>query len=156
MIIKKATLKDYDKFFKLFCEVQDIHNNLYPRIFKKPSKKTMSKKVFKQYIDDRKSYIFITYDDNSPIGYVYIVIKPKVNTPLQLKSRSIYINQICVTEQFRKKGVAKKLIGQIIKLAKSKNINSIQLDVWGLNEHAQSSFKKLGFEAFNVKMELKV
>ncbi|EKE10601.1 MAG: GCN5-related N-acetyltransferase [uncultured bacterium] len=156
MIIKKATFKDYEEVFKLFCEVQDIHNSLYPEIFKKASRKTMSKKMFKQYIDDKKNAILMAYYNNSPIGYIYITIKAKANSPIHFKPRTVYINHICITEPFRKKGVAKKLIGQIIKLAKSKNIYSIQLDVWGLNENARNSFSKLGFKTFNEKMELKV
>lgn len=156
MIIKKAALKDYEEVFKLFCEVQNIHNSLYPGIFKKASKKTMSKKIFKQYLNDRKNSILIAYDKNSPVGYIYITIKPKANSPIHFKPRAVYINHICVTEKFRGKGVATKLIDQIIKLAKSKNIYTIQLDVWAMNKNAKNSFNKLGFKTFNEKMELKI
>lgn len=156
MIIKKATFKDYEEVFKLFCEVQNIHNSLYPDIFRKASNKTMSKKMFKQYIDDRKNSILVAYDKNSPIGYIYITIKPKANSPIRFQPKTVYINHICVTEKFRGKGVATKLIDKIIELAKSKNIHSIQLDVWAMNENAKNSFNKLGFKTFNEKMELKV
>ncbi len=156
MIIKKATFKDYDFFFKLFCEVQNIHNALYPEIFKKSSKRTMSKQVFKEYINDKKNFILIAYRNDSPMGYLYATVKPRKSSPLYLKPKTIYINQICVTEQFRKKGIAKKMLDQVIETAKRKKINKIQLDTWDLNESAQKSFKKLGFEIFNVKMELDV
>jgi ribosomal protein S18 acetylase RimI-like enzyme len=154
MIIRRATFEDYEDFFGLFCEVQDIHSGLYPKLFKKSSRKVMSKKVFRQYVDDSKNFILMAYDKNIPMGYIFVTIKPSVDSPFYLKPRVVYINQICVTHQFRKKGVAKKMVEQVVKLAKGKKINAIHLDVWDLNENAKRSFGKLGFKVFNVKMEL--
>jgi len=156
MTIRTATLSDYNDYYRLFYEVQEVHCHLYPETFRKPSRSSMSRKVFGKYLSDRKNHILMAYDKAVPVGYIYVTVKPEKASPLHTRPRVVYINQICVTRKYRRKNIAKMLIDRIADLARKKKIGLIQLDVWTLNESARIFFRRLGFKEFNVKMDLKI
>lgn len=58
----------------------------------------------------------------------------------------LFINNICVSPDNRRKGIAKKLITNIIKNSKKKNINFLFLQVKNNNVGAIKLYKSLGFK----------
>ena len=74
-----------------------------------------------------------------------------------MKNRKIlHIENICVDENHKKKGIGKKLYKQIVQLSKEKNIDNIELMVWGFNENAIKFYKNLGMNIKNLKFEQKI
>lgn len=62
-----------------------------------------------------------------------------------MKDRKIlHIEDICVDENYQKRGIGKKLYSQIVELAKEKKIDNIELMVWGFNKKAIKFYENLG------------
>jgi ribosomal protein S18 acetylase RimI-like enzyme len=64
---------------------------------------------------------------------------------LPKNKHTLYINQMNVLKKHRKKGIAQKLVNNIISLAKKKKIKVIFLHVVSINEPAIKLYSKLGF-----------
>ena len=71
-----------------------------------------------------------------------------------IRKRCFLFTHFAVNQEYRGKGIGKKLIQEAIKKAKESGIDCIELDVWSQNKFAKKFFKNLGFKAFNEKMSL--
>ena len=84
-----------------------------------------------------KNYIFLGFIVNKKLvgyGSVFIV------------SGEAYINNIAVLKDFRKQGIAKTIVNQLIDFCKNKNCEFITLEVRESNSPAISLYKKLNFQ----------
>lgn len=61
------------------------------------------------------------------------------------------ITNVAVKEEYRRLGIAKMLIENIIKRAKSNNVNKVMLEVRESNEPAQKLYTKMGFKAVTIR-----
>jgi GNAT superfamily N-acetyltransferase len=94
--------------------------------------------------------------NNIAIGYIFIKIIRRERNPFSNAREFVYIDQICVTKQFRNKGVAKSLVNKAIKVAKELGIKRIELDYWTRNKPAGNAFRTMGFSTYNEKMFINV
>ncbi|PIZ71893.1 hypothetical protein COY07_04115 [Candidatus Peregrinibacteria bacterium CG_4_10_14_0_2_um_filter_43_11] len=153
-MIKKATLKDLNSLAALNREVQQIHHDAFPGIFK-PYSKTQVLKSFKQLLKNKKITILISFNHlNSPVGYIFYEEKKHLKTVFTQSHNVLYIHHIAIKANLQKKGAGSDLIKEVIKRAETRNICRIELDVWSFNSKAKNFFRKNGFNVFNEKMAL--
>lgn len=67
------------------------------------------------------------------------------------KERNGYIQVVLVKREFQNSGIGKKLLSEVIYLAKEKKLKKLNLNVDVENEVAQGLFKKFGFIYSNTK-----
>ena len=66
-------------------------------------------------------------------------------------SNEAYINNIAVLQEYRNKGIATKILEEIINIANEKNCEFITLEVRESNISAINLYKKLGFEQLGMR-----
>lgn len=71
-------------------------------------------------------------------------------------SKVIWIDEIYIDENYRKKGIGRFLIEEVKRRAKQINCNQIELNCWEFNENAMEFYKKIGFKTQRRIMELKI
>ena len=69
---------------------------------------------------------------------------------------NIEIDEMCINEQFRKKGIGKKLFEDVKNYAKEINANYIELMVWDFNQSAMKFYEKMGMKTRIKRMEYKI
>ncbi|MBD3108037.1 GNAT family N-acetyltransferase [Bacillus sp. AGMB 02131] len=142
--MKTRQTKDFELVAKLNKYVHDIHANLYPEYFKKYDFEEI--KTFFQKIIDKEEFTFILLeDDNLPLGYAWIEFRNYPENTFKKAYKSVYVHQISISENQRKKGYGSKLMNEIIEIAKANGINKIELDYWFNNETAKDFYKKNDF-----------
>ena len=157
MNIEIIQKKDYNIIAKLNKDVQDLHCDMHPDIFKSYDYETMYK-GFSEYISQENFHSFIAYYEEEPVGYILVCIRDYKETPFKAGYKSLYIDQICIKKEYRHKGTGHKLIEYVKNFAKEQGINRIELTVWTTNNNAKSFFRKAGFEPYmeNMYMELPI
>ncbi len=152
MKIVIATKTEIPDILHLNNFVQKKHANAHPDIFKDVVDPEQESKFFLSLIDDENNHILIVYHQSDPIGYIWVTINNRDETPFTYEQRSIYIHHIAVDPNWRRQNIGRLLIQEIAKLAEQMHIDNIALDYWHFNTGAQSFFSKLGFEIYNSKM----
>lgn len=152
MNIKRAELKDAKDISLLNNEVQKIHHQQQPTIFKPPSLKTFPLSEIKEIIRKSENEIFVAQEEDKTVGYIFSEYVDFPETSIRYHIEVIHIQQISVKESHRNKGVGLALVKHIIKLARENKIPIVMLDVWSFNTKAFLFFKKQGFEVFNNRM----
>ena len=152
MIIRRAEEKDIDQILKLLSQVLEVHYELRPDLYISGTTK-YTKDELEQIIDDEKKPIFVSVEDDKVLGYVFCEIDdfPKRNAMVAYKS--LYIDDLCVDESERGKGIGKQLFEYAKEFAKESGCLEIELHVWEGNDSAKNFYERMGLKPKYHSME---
>lgn len=149
-MIRKANIKDLDAINELLYEVHAIHYKLRPDIFTDGVKKYNDEEI-KEILQDNNRNIFVYEEDDKVLGYVFWIIYTNTNPSLQ-SIKTLYIDDFCVLENERGKGIGKKLYEYIKEFAKANDCYNITLNVWN-NNSAYHFYQSLGLKVQKTILE---
>ena len=149
-MIRKADINDINDINKLLFEVHDIHAKLRPDIFIEGKKKYNNDELL-EIIKSNDSPIFVYAMDGKVVGYVFLKIKTTSSESTYLR-KEVYIDDLCVDEEYRKCAIGSKLCDYVINYAKEINADAVTLNVWEGNS-AKEFYEKIGFKPQRVFME---
>jgi len=145
--IREATLNDFDKgLLKVFIEGYRYHQNGRPDIFAKISDEDLKNDLIKNF--DKLTTIVIL-DAESIVGYLSYKIKKRHTGKLE-------VDQIVILEQYRGKGLGKKLMEEAKKIAIENGCDRIELNCWLFNENALNMYEHIGYNRQRIIYEMKV
>lgn len=132
--IRKAKKKDSKKILDLIKELA---------IFEKltsPDKKAAKRLVKDAFAKDPFIKLLTIEYENSIVGYVIYYF----TYSSFLARRSLYLEDIFVSEDYRGKGIGKSVFKKLIKIAKKNDCGRIEWIVLDWNENAIKFYDKLG------------
>ena len=152
MKLRPATKKDYHVLFELFSEIQTLHYEARPDIFKPAKRDEFFYDYFDKVIAGEDNHLILGFDGDKPFGYIYYVLRKLPQNIYRPEERIIYINHILVKESFQGRGLGQALINHVRDIARKKKVKEIGLDVWVFNKKAIQFFNQQGFSAHNQIM----
>ena len=154
MKIRFANIMDIEKILYLEEQLFQIHVKARPDWI---SKKSNNYESIKNIIEGNSGKIFVAEDNKyGIIGHCIIFINDKRNNKIYHDMINVEIDVLCVDENFRRKGIGKKLVEEVKIYAKSIDANFIEVFVWDFNQNAKIFYENLGMKTRISKMELKV
>ncbi len=153
-MIRKARKEDIQRIIALLHQVNMVHHEIRPDLFKPHTTKYNEQELEAMLHDDSKP-IFV-FDDNMVLGYAFCQLSEVVNHQLLEDIKTLYIDDICVDENARGKHVGKALYEFVRDYAKSIGCNNITLNVWEGNEPAQLFYRSMGMQVQKTTMEIKL
>lgn len=154
MKIRSAVISDCGSLAKLNKEVQNPHARAIPRLFKLDPDLGVVADFFQKMFDDPDNHIFIVEDNGIDLGYLYCQILRRDGNVFMFPFNVVYIHHIAVRKDQQGSGCGRRLMEAAFRLAREENIRQVALDVWSFNENAQAFFKHLGFQTFNLRMNV--
>ncbi len=153
MTIRKATALDAGRINELLYAVANVHAEGRPDIFKRGTKKYTDEQLL-QIINGEKTPIFVAVDEkNCALGYAFCVEKTTDDSLLFQARKTLYIDDICVDEVVRGRGVGTALFEYVEAFAKAQGFDEITLNVWAFNEAAYAFYQKRGMREQKITME---
>ena len=149
MSIRQALLVDSPLLSSLCMDVQRLHAENHPEIFKMPLHEDFAVAFFEEMLADPSVRVYIAEEDTRALGYIFCKLIERPENPFRFAGRYLDVDQISVRPAAQGKGVGAALIKQAELLARDWNIHSIHLNSWGFNTKAHVFFEKMGFEKFN-------
>lgn len=154
VIIREAKLNDFKSVHKLIMQVHKLHVSKRNDIYKDID--PMNFEEFKTELSNSNNIYLIAELENEIVGICFSKIKEILNNKIIKNRKTLNIEDICVDENYQKKGIGKKLYNQLVQIAKEKNIDNIELMVWGFNGNAIKFYENLGMSIKNIKFEQKI
>jgi diamine N-acetyltransferase len=142
---------DYGILAEMNEEIQTIHYELYPDVFK-PYNNEMVEQAFEHFLSDSNAKAYIAMNDNVPVGYILFKLKDSIESAFKYASRTIYVDQVLVLENYKGAGIGESLLQKAYDFAKEHEVDRIELDHWSMNLTARYFFDKHGFQYYNEKM----
>ena len=144
--VRAATVADADTISSLNDEVQNVHAEALPHLFKPASRETFSAKEVTEILTQPDNHIFLAYFGEEPAGYIYCEIRRREESPAMYARDQVYVLHVSVNRSHQRKGVATALFSAVTALAKDVGIRRLGLDVWSFNADAIDFFEREGFE----------
>ena len=113
------------------------------QIWKQSFSNKFDQEINTKYISDPNSITLVSVDNNTISGVASLHIINKLTRTLGL------IEDVAVNENYRGKGIGKKLVQKLIELASEKKCDKIVLNS---SEKNSSFYKKIGFEKNQIQM----
>lgn len=150
-MIRKMLLEDYEEVKELFYEVHNLHLKNRPDIYKDGN--PLQLKYFEELLNDKENLNYVYILDNKVVGVITSYIKTTIDNDIIKSRRVCFIESLGVKENHQHQGIGKKLYEYLKNEIKSKNIDAIELNVWGFNQDAIRFYESLGMNIKNIKYE---
>ena len=153
-LVRRAGKKDIPGILELLVQVDMVHHNGRPDIFKGPATKYSAEELSAILIDD-STPVFVCVDENDNVlGHAFCIHKQVLGDAVLTDIRTLYIDDICVNENARGLGVGKTLYEYVVDYARKEGFYNVTLNVWSCNPGAQKFYEKMGLKPQKVGMEL--
>lgn len=144
-------IKEFNAIAPLVEEVQNLHANLFPSLYK-PFEYQGIKKEMEAILSNELCKVFIAKMENITVGYVMILIKKIPENAFHYSMQIIHIDQIAVAEAYKRVGVGAMLLNKVEEFSKEMKINRIELDHLNNNSIAKTFFYSKGFLPYRSKL----
>ena len=134
LIIRHATEKDVPLIYILIKELAEFEKMLHEV---KATEASLLETLFGK---QKFAEVLIAEFNGKPAGQALYFF----NYSTFIGKPGIYLEDLYVRPQFRKNGIGKALLTELIKLAKEKNCGRVEWAVLNWNENAISFYKSLG------------
>ena len=153
MIIRRAQEKDIAKVSRLLSQVLEIHAALRPDIFISGTTKYTPEELLAIFSDENKPVYVAAGDEDEVMGYAFCQIRQQPFSNNMIPFTSIYIDDLCVDETCRGKGVGEALFEHVKNEARRMGCYEVNLNVWEGNE-ARRFYEKMGMKPKETQMEI--
>ena len=147
--IRKANGDDLEVLTELNKEVQLLHAEAFPNLFKKTPKHSDVIDFFTKLLASEKNYIYVALNESQIVGYIWCQYKEIDESALTHKIKKIHIEHIVVASTQRSSGVGAQLLKEVESLGSVLGVNQISLNVWSFNTEASQFYRSQNYEPYN-------
>lgn len=150
-IIRYARKEDYKAVEVIMKQVQDLHINWRPDIYKQADV-ILPQDMFDEAVDEER---FVVAEADEKVIGILCFVHRHIEFPHQVTRDILYVDSLAVDEDYRGKGVGHLLLDFVKCIAKEKNFDGIELQVNAKNSRAKQMYESYGFTEKSINMELK-
>lgn len=152
-MIRFAIEKDIPKILDLLSQVDLVHHNGRPDIFKIGTKYSATE--LKEILKDNDRPILVAVDEqDNVLGYCFGIFQQHINNSVLTDIKTLYVDDLCVDESLRGKHIGKELYEAAVELAKENGCYNLTLNVWSCNKSAIKFYEAQGLIPQKIGMEL--
>ena len=152
MTIRFANTQDIPKLLELLHQVEGVHHQIRPDLFRDGGEKYTPEQLHKLLADPCRP-VFAALEEGNVVGYCFCILQEVSADPVLLDTRELYIDDLCVDENCRGRHVGQALYDYAVNYARQIGCDSITLNVWCGNDRAMAFYEKQGLKPRTIHME---
>ena len=152
MQIRFAENKDIAGILRLLQQIGKLHHEGRPDLFRERAQKYGPSQIL-ALLQDSKTPVFVAAREDQVLGYCFCKVKDYTLDPVMEAHLSLHIDDLCVDEQHRGKGIGKALYMEACRYAKMRRCYNVTLNVWSFNEQAVKFYESLGLKPQKLGLE---
>ena len=153
MIIRRAEPRDADRVLALLSQVLEIHARIRPDIFVSGTTKYSREEILAIFADE-STPVFVAVDEKDEVmGYAFCDLRESAPKDNLVPRRLVYIDDLCVDEQYRGRHIGEALFRFVTEEAKRNGCYEVILAVWEGNDAARRFYEKMGMKPKETIME---
>ena len=149
--IRYAEEKDYNQVEKIMQQVQKMHTEWRPDIYKNVEV-LLPFDMYMDYVNNRE-LVVATLDSGEVVGILIYVTRIISGGPM-VSRKVMFIDSMGVDEQYREQGIGRKLFAFVRNICAEQGYDGLELQVNAKNIAAKKMYEKYGFTEKSVNMEL--
>ena len=155
MTIYRANSSHIPGLIRLLYQVGDVHHRIRPDLFRSGAIK-YTEADLEALLAEESSPVFVAEEGGSVLGYCFCQLREYRGSTVLTDRKEIYIDDLCVEEACRGRGIARALYGYVTDWAKEIGCTYVTLNVWQGNENAMKFYEKMGMHQRSITMETKL
>lgn len=153
--VRNAVLEDCHRILPLQEQISKLHFLGRPDLFKNEVR-TYPEEMFQKWLDSPTHVLLIAEIDGEIAGYAISWVIQYRDHPTYRDFDSFYIDDVCVLEKFRKRGIGRAMMARCIEEARNRKCMNVDLNVWSFNKDAFAFYESCGFRDRTKRMELRL
>jgi len=142
-MIREAEKEDIDTLVDLTVLFEETIDEIYQGDFGEIEiNKDVIKQIMIEGFDDKYHTILVVEDNNQIIGFGDVWIYPEFGHA----GYSAYLQNFFIKKEFQNRGYGKKLLKELIDIARSKKATAFHITTSFKNKKAISLYKKMGID----------
>ena len=155
MLIRRAEISDIPHILRLLQQVCNVHQAIRPEIFKRNGVKYTESDLC-ELLQDEIRPVWCALDGERFLGYCFCQWQEYHDSSVSTDRRELYIDDLCVDEAVRGRGVATALFRHVTEAARASGTDFITLNVWRGNDSALRFYEKMGMTPRKTTLELRL
>lgn len=151
-IIRHAEEKDIPFVANLLYQVQAVHAEGRPDLFRRGGRKYSDAKL-REIFSDPTRPVLVAELNGTVVGYAFCILETTPGSDTRYAEQSLYIDDLCVDTNRRGNHIGTVLYNAVRDLAQQFGCARVTLNVWSLNESAMKFYEKCGMQPLKVTME---
>lgn len=152
MTIRKAEEKDLTAVAELLGQILKLHHRGRPDLFCDGGRKYTDEELLEIFFDPKRP-VLVAEEEKKVVGYAFCILQEVSQSHVLAPVKTLYLDDLCVDESCRGKGVGKKLYEAVVLLAREMGCYNLTLNVWAFNEGAKGFYESLGMNPQRIYME---
>ena len=153
MLIRRADTHDIPDILRLLVQVCNVHQAIRPDIFKRDGVKYTESDLTELLTDEGRP-VWCAVEADRFLGYCFCQWEETPDGSVGFSRKELYIDDLCVDEAARGRGVATALFRHVTAVAKAEGADFITLNVWQGNENALRFYEKMGMKPRKTTLDL--
>ena len=155
MTVRFAEYEELGKVNELRKQVNDLHVDGKPEVFKAGFAEELRELVYAVYRDPRRR-IVVCEDGGTLCGYAILNHVTREENPFMFVRDYLDVDEFGVDTAHRRQGIATAMIAFIRDWAAMEGFDRIELNMWEFNEGALAFYEAVGFSTYRRYMEMKL
>ncbi len=151
--IRRAKEKDIGRLLELLIQVDMVHHNGRPDLFRGPATKYSEDELRELLPDDTRPVFVGTDEEDRVLGYAFCIHEQILGDSVRTDVRTLYIDDICVDEACRGSRIGRQLYDCVTAYAREQGCYNVTLNVWSCNAPAMKFYEACGMKPQKVGME---
>ena len=153
MEIRRATAADIEGIDKLLYQVNMVHHNGRPDLFKAGGRKYTDEQLLALLADDTRPVFAAVDEEGHVLGYAFCILQQHPDDNILTDIKTLYIDDLCVDENIRGQHIGRRLYEYVKRYAKETGCYNLTLNVWACNESAKKFYERCGLVPQKYGME---
>jgi shikimate dehydrogenase len=154
--IREAGMQDYDGLCKLIEQVDELHRDNRPEIFRKPNGLARDSNYILRLIEDEAVGLFVAEFNGRLVGFVIAAIHEAGAIPIHVPRRYVVVDNLAVDTDARRMGIGQALMNAVYRWAADRGAATVELTVHEFNQSAMEFYQALGFETVSRKLSIRL
>lgn len=153
VMIRRAIKKDIPKIGELLAQVCLVHHRGRPDLFR-VGRKYNDAELELLLADETRPVLVSVDESDTVLGYCFCMYQQHDGSGALTDIKTLYIDDLCVDEMLRGKGIGKELYAAAVALARESGCYNLTLNVWSCNPTALRFYEAQGLLPQKIGMEL--
>ena len=150
--VREAILADVQALQGLFEEVDRLHWEQQPDVFREVSGPTREGVYLRALITDWKTGVIVAEMGTILVGCLVIRIEETREIPILVPQRYAMVDTIVVGQAYQREGVGRRLMACAESWVQARDIGRIELNVFEFNTGVRRFYEELGYSTLSRRM----
>lgn len=150
--IRRAGAQDVAGVHELLSQVLEVHAAGRPDLFRTGTRKYTDDELLGIFSND-ETPVFVAVEGSEVLGHAFCALEDHTAENNWQDVKTLYIDDICVSEKSRGRHVGTALYRHVIDYARGLGCHDVTLNVWSCNPGAKAFYEAMGMTPYKIGME---